>query len=850
LGEPTNTQHGLAGGTLQDPAFLSWAKKQGKPINPSTPTRKLIELLAQYSHELREKTRKRAERNRRSLERKNWRGLQNRKAVQLIPGTVVESDDQKLREKIRRGWRKGDRALRTQAEGDLNQGRPVKHWLFGSHGADREIDRWSYLRYYVDALNSGFGSGQQSEEQLLDQVVFFEKNYLKTKQHEKDRREEAARPSQQRKTLRAWAKMQDMNPADNFEPGIACYSLATAESSPDWVDKDIKEISIDGDRTVISYTRGKSIRFSSKALDFKKKYQGSVVELFARRHKSSKRLVPFALYDASVDLYSNVPATDALSSNDRVLMALPIMLTPAVLAYYYQDPYLQAATGLLDVLKLMSLQKGLPIGAPVAASALSGSVRFGTQAVTTGRAAWAEVTFAVSTYGLTPVAANYIGRSAYTYYLTNAVALNTAAVVGTELAFNFAGHEMGFVSPADSMFFATQVDDVLRAGGRGWKVVQVDILDVEKNTGKAIGRVTSVESISDDVAKAEYDLGKVLKGEPAGAANSARGVGQSKTNADLEKSRGIENPVSRSNLEKATDTTSGNSGLAKVRPGAVAKGKGKVKLQKDTRITPEVSELELARKKYVEGLERAAIKKKYKPEALEKVKNISAVEIIDAGIRPSDLAELANRLSRARSPAVRDFVNNFYDVPGFEQVLLSYIKRHYWNTRPKVPVWRGTKAFHTGTLFVMKYATKNLDPKLVHFEWPVSINDTKWGGEVFARYVDIVVRDGTIAQPGRRIQLELKSWTAYTLRSKSRFPTGASTRFPGGIGYQLLRDTAIFRPDNIRWVFDLKKVTKEQVIEAFQKVIAGDAYLLKHWGGKDADPATIRKLLDKVIEVF
>jgi hypothetical protein len=49
-------------------------------------------------------------------------------------------------------------------------------------------------------------------------------------------------------------------------------------------------------------------------------------------------------------------------------------------------------------------------------------------------------------------------------------------------------------------------------------------------------------------------------------------------------------------------------------------------------------------------------------------------------------------------------------------------------------------------------------------------------------------------------------------------------------------------------VFDEKKMIKDQVIEAFEQIIRTDDYLRLHWGGKDADPAKIRELLDKVIE--
>src|SRR5205809_1841971 len=121
----------------------------------------------------------------------------------------------------------------------------------------------------------------------------------------------------------------------------------------------------------------------------------------------------------------------------------------------------------------------------------------------------------------------------------------------------------------------------------------------------------------------------------------------------------------------------------------------------------------------------------------------------------------------------------------------------------------------------MQYSTARREAKYVDFEWPVSINDTNWGDEVFARYVDIVVSGGNTVKPGEHIQVELKSWTDFVLRMKTRSAPGKSTTYPGTVGYQLLRDTALFEPNKIRWVFDgTKKVTKQQVLDAFEKIIA------------------------------
>ena len=78
-------------------------------------------------------------------------------------------------------------------------------------------------------------------------------------------------------------------------------------------------------------------------------------------------------------------------------------------------------------------------------------------------------------------------------------------------------------------------------------------------------------------------------------------------------------------------------------------------------------------------------------------------------------------------------------------------KRHYWNMRLKTSAWARTQLFYTGTSYVMKFGTRRPDPNFMRFEWPVSINATRWDEEVFARYVDIVVTGGNNVKPGQPI---------------------------------------------------------------------------------------------------
>ena len=150
----------------------------------------------------------------------------------------------------------------------------------------------------------------------------------------------------------------------------------------------------------------------------------------------------------------------------------------------------------------------------------------------------------------------------------------------------------------------------------------------------------------------------------------------------------------------------------------------------------------------------------------------------------------------------------------------------------------------------MRYSVGRLDPRFVRFEWPVGINDTRWGVEVTARYVDIVVFGGSRVAPGQTLRIELKTWTEEWLRKTARFPPGRSTQIPGKLGYQLLRDVAFFDKQNILWVFDGRKAGLAEVIDAFAKIVRDDAYLREKWGVESVDAKTLRSLLAKIVEIF
>lgn len=812
---------------VDDPRFQAWARRRGRSIKAGTPFAEVLELFMQWIYELGDEQRardaalagKQAERQA-TLNRLTHPGFG--------PGRSTQPDEE-LRNRIAAGWTRGSPELRRDAYDAVNNAVPLSRWLYHSHGAEIPVDRWTYLRHYFLALNQ-LGGPPIGEQQLLDQVVKEESIYLARQRRAAEEAAKSALPGLQRAALLRWARGLPLNPVDDFEPGIAFYDVEAAWQRQDTMDYG-GSVDIDGYQIIVSYPDGKSLSFSSKALDFTGADLKTAVAAFVRRHRNSGRLVMFAIHQANAAVYRELPMLDSLSRNDRVYLGVPFLLTPLIHARFTRDPLYDVALGILGVLRIMSLGKGLPVGTRLAAAGVSATARVGTGLFAAGRSAFYEVSFAVSRYGFSTQAATWVGRSAWTYYLTNAVAINTHVVVGAEVALGFAGQDMGPMSLGDSLTMATQIDEAVLAGRRSWQAITAEVVEIEAAGNVARLKVSKVEQITEEVAKAEYDSGRKVLAVKPGATNAARGVDDAAIEA-----RGI--IVPRPPV---------------VPTGAVAQGKRAAKIPPEAQGPLVLAEdLDRAKAVLVDGLRRfPSLKGRYTAAALDAISGFTPDAIKAAGIHPDDLAKLAAGLARA-GPSVRSFVNNYHAVPGFDQVLLNWAKRAYWNARGKKPGWVSSKASYTGASYLIKYVTaKKLPPTALRFEWPVSINDTRAGSEVVARWVDIVFTDAQRLRPGATIQIELKSWTEAVLYLKTRSPAGQSTRYPGSVGYQLIRDTALFSPENIRWVFDASKgVSKAQVVRAFERVIANDPYLLQKWGGEDRNAQTVRGLLDKVIEVF
>jgi hypothetical protein len=323
---------------------------------------------------------------------------------------------------------------------------------------------------------------------------------------------------------------------------------------------------------------------------------------------------------------------------------------------------------------------------------------------------------------------------------------------------------------------------------REWKLLEGEVKELKLATNQAVVRVTKIAAIEEKVAKEEFALGKKL--------------------ALLREPR----------------------------------GRGKVKLAPDPRPVFDVAEFNRIQQKLETQLPKLA--GKYEPAALTKLTGLTPDQIKEAQINPSDLEKLYRKLSSA-GEATQQFINKFHNAPNFEQVILNWAKSQVWtkswNSKKKAWewAWKETQSMRTGTNFLMKYCVANLQANKVRFEVPKGLKDTSWGEEIAARFVDVVVEDGSRVKPGEAIYVELKSWTEWTLRRKASSPYG--------LQYQLTRDTALFSPDRIRWVFDGSKVTKDKVIAEFLRAIKGDKYLQEKWG---KDDKAIKDALDHVIEVF
>lgn len=796
-----------------EPRFVFWAKKHGKP--PVTYIEQM-NLLDQYNlvkdtkDVLEEFDRAQTGRDKSMLEarRQRARAAEERSAAtkhELAAQQRIGERkrnrpflDQAIEKALKERWRYNSTEWAKQARFDLHHYVRLQEGLVREHFPSPE-HRWVYIYYYITEYY-GMEASSIDVSMVVPDLREQEEIYLENSAKGADASElsmfrkgvpQAARSAR----IRKLAETQPMNPVDNFEPGIHDYSPYPGQ--PQSVDMDIVGGDFDSDELTVKYSDGKEIQIPLTAkpdlFSVTPVNPQNVLKIFNRRHRSSGRLVPFVIYEDTLGINN----LDVLSEEDLALLGLPRFdpaLTPAVMYFLSTDfKARKLSLGILEVAKLHALGLGFrQLGVPAAAGGIrtasavvSGGLRSGSALL---GAAVRQVSFAVDTYGYSSVTASYLGRTAFTYYLANAVEINTAALVGTDMAINLAGGDTGGVTVGDEMSMVVADAQAIAKGSKEWKVIEGEVEEVDLVSKEVRLRITKVEGVSEKAAKEEYDLGRKL--------------------ALLREPR----------------------------------GKGKVKLGVDPRPEFDVNEFNRIRTQLQTQLPK--LDSKFRPAALRRLANLNADQLKEAQIHPSDLEKLYKKLNSAGN-TTREFINNFHDAPNFEQVILNWAKSKVWiQTRNAKPndvqgFWKSTQSMRSGTNFLMKYCVSNLKGRNIRFEWPAGIKDMSWGEEIWARYVDVVVEDGSRVKPGQSVNLELKSWTEFTLRNKAASPRG--------VQFQLTRDTALWGPDNIRWVFDGTKVSKKAVMAEFLKVIKGDPYLREKWG---SDDNAISDALDRVIEVF
>lgn len=497
MGEPTDEERGILKGDLLDsPEFLGWAKKQGKDIRRTTPAHEVTALAAQYRRE-----KERAEENALRLRARAARDRADERAVLRDQAQQREQ----LKSAIAKGW--GTTDSFNDAKYAAQKEIPLQKRLQGQHWeSDRK--RWAYIRHYLRALRESWRL-PLDDAVILEEAVQSEELYLAEISKQKRADQDAARSLK----IRERAARAPMNPVVNFEPGIADYNVPAAARQPKWVDN-FAGHHVAGQAVELTYSDGGSltIPLSAEVIFGSALGMGEAVRTFTRRHRKSGREVPFVVYDQG----AGDPYLSAVSEQDLALMGVPRfdpLLTPRILSLFAEDADLMlvAAKALLALYAMWGGARGVKPVARFTAAAMTTGYTAARSVVTATRAVSIQVLFAVRTYGVSRTAVSYLGGKAYTYYLTNAVAVNQALIVGSEITAGFGGVELGPISPGDSVRFAiTEGKALVRGGAKVWKQVEAEVEEVVGAASEFRLRVMKADVIDERVARETYDEGKSL----------------------------------------------------------------------------------------------------------------------------------------------------------------------------------------------------------------------------------------------------------------------------------------------------------------------------------------------------
>jgi hypothetical protein len=716
-------------------------------------------------------------------------------------GTASEgTDDKALQLELSRIAESTDTTSKDQALRDVRRGAKLWDRLTQSYWQSDRLRRL-YTKHYLVASEVAAGRGEPNSDVLYLALLDTERKYQEYVQQEHERQELEHGLA----TVQAQSAKYTLNPLTDFEPGQILVPLATAKTDARWVESDI----VDGRANIseqwktqaltLIYRDGATldIPLAPVPLMFLKALpEADALTPFFRRHKKSGRLVPFQITTAQFAQIApaNVPIGVAL---DAIPPRFDPFLTPLLLTWRDLVNSRQLAVQ-LQVLTIgfgalataTSFTSINPAGlARVTETTAAAGTRVAVQAGTLARAGLTEIRFAVTNYGLRRAAISYLGRAAYTFYLRNAVTVNLAGLAGVDIALSLAGIDTGPVNPGDALYFAVQDEKA------AWQVLKTEVIEVDEANHVAKVKLSSVEPITADKADEAFDAGKVIYHEKAPS--------QPKP------------PVISQAAQAAHDE--------KLAAAAAAKAKAVPPAKVSPRPLGGIHHTEILSEADVTKLTELGVR----PEALEKLRTIEIGELERMGLKPGEITNLYRRIaaSEAKGGVVVDFINQFHEASGFEFVVLN---------------WAKGGAARPGTNFVMKYALANFRNKAIRFEWPVAVAVTRTGeeGSMAARYVDVVVDGGTSFRPGEALRVELKAWTDRFLS----VPQAGKT-----ITRQLVRDTAFFGKDNIRWVFDSTKTTKDKVIKAFMQAIKNDDFLRKQWAGTDDE---IRAALEQLIEMY
>ncbi|GAB61871.1 conserved hypothetical protein [Candidatus Jettenia caeni] len=395
------------------------------------------------------------------------------------------------------------------------------------HGLHWKSDqqRWVFIYYYyresIKVRPESFENPSADDTELLQYAVLAEEDYLETSAKEAEASElaryrEGIPRAARTRQIKKLAATRPMNPLEDFEPGIHDY--APYQGQPQSVDVDIVGLDHDAENVIVKYSGGKVLHiplnrglfFYNKPLDPTK-----VLRIFTRRHKKTQRLIPFVIYENTLGI-----DLDVLSEEELALLGLPRfdpVLTPVIIQVFSPEFGMQKLS--VANLKLASLHAGglglRQLGVPLASGAvgtgytlITGTVRTGS-ALTT--AAARQVSATVNAYGYSWAAASHLGKTAYTYYLSNAIRINTASLMVTDIALTLAGQDTGPISPGDQVSMV--VADV-KAGAKTardyWKLLEGEVQEVNLTSKQAIVHITKLRDIAEKTAKVEYDLGKKL----------------------------------------------------------------------------------------------------------------------------------------------------------------------------------------------------------------------------------------------------------------------------------------------------------------------------------------------------